>query len=350
MKKDARSTDMGDRPARAGAVANAAQILFLNRWYYPEVFGGTETSLRDLARTLLDMGVQVSVVCETRSLPTGWQNVEGVRVYRHGGPPPPRSHWSLRSLDMYGHNIAWLRRLRPELEGLPIVARTYWYAAAARAALPRARLIYWVPGTGRLFEPIEQSGLKGRAQAWAAFETAQARWIERRALRGANLILVESAHVRRDLVEHYRVNPHKVRQTWIGVDSARFQPRPPDHALLGELGLPPQAPVILCVARLAPMKNHPFLLRAFAQLTNRRAVLIFLGDGPDREALQSLAASLQIGDRVYFPGFRDDVERFFSVASVFVLASHYEPYGVVFSEALASGVPALALMTSSAGS
>lgn len=322
------------------------RVLLLNRWFHPEVFGGTESSLWGLGTALQELGVETSVVCETRAQPLGWQQVESFRVFRHDRAPAPLVHWSLRNLAVYRHIVAWLRRLAPELAGQPMVCRTHWYAAAARTVFPRARIIYWCPGTGRHFEATERDSLNGRARHWATFEMMQSRLIERRALRGVNLVVAESDHVRRDLVEHYRVPARKVRVWRNGVDVERFRPRPADAALREELRIPPGAPVVLSAARFAPMKNLAFLVRAFARLEDRTARLVLLGEGPEQENLQTLAAEKGVADRVLFPGFRPDVERFHSLAWAFVLPSTYEPYGNAYTEALASGVPTLGLRPS----
>jgi glycosyltransferase involved in cell wall biosynthesis len=139
------------------------------------------------------------------------------------------------------------------------------------------------------------------------------------------------------------VSRRKTHVSQNGVDTARFRPRPPDEDLQRELGVPAGAPVVLSAARFAPMKNLAFLVRAVGRMHNRDTRLILLGDGPEKEKLRRQAADLGIGDRVLFPGFRTDVERFLSLAWAFVLPSTYEPYGNAFTEALASGVPTLGL-------
>ncbi len=319
------------------------RVLLLNRWFHPEVFGGTESSLWGLGQALRALGCEVTVVCETRGQPLGWQNVEGFRVHRHPPAPAPPVHWSLRNLGVYQNIVRWLCRLEPDVAGLPIVCRTHWYAAAARRVFPKARVIFWCPGTGRLFEATERDSLTGRSRHWMTFEMMQSRVVERRALRGVNCVVAESGHVARDLVRHYRVPSGRVRIWRNGVDAQRFQPRPPDAGLLKELSIPAEAPVIVSAARFAPMKNLALLVRAVARMRNPTARLILLGDGPEKDNLQREAAELEIQDRVHFPGFRQDVERFLSLAWAFVLPSSYEPYGNAYTEALTAGVPTLGL-------
>ena len=101
---------------------------------------------------------------------------------------------------------------------------------------------------------------------------------------------------------------------------------------------------ILAVARLVPQKGLDLLLRAFAELDPSlregwRVTLV--GDGPERERLQRLAADLAIGDSVVFEGFRSDPFRFMQRASIFALPSRFEGMPNALLEAMAAGLPAV---------
>ena len=105
-----------------------------------------------------------------------------------------------------------------------------------------------------------------------------------------------------------------------------------------ELGLTAEAPVALCVARLATPKRIDLLLDAWADVPD--AVLLLAGDGADRAALERQAAPL--GERVRFLGERRDVGRLLSAADLVVLPSDREGLPMAVLEALAAGVPVVA--------
>lgn len=99
--------------------------------------------------------------------------------------------------------------------------------------------------------------------------------------------------------------------------------------------------VIMFVGRLVKVKGVDILLRAFAQLGRSDAVLVVVGDGPERQNLEKLALSLGISDRVIFTGWRDDASKLVSIADVFVLPSLSEGLPQALLEALAHGVPCI---------
>jgi glycosyltransferase involved in cell wall biosynthesis len=99
---------------------------------------------------------------------------------------------------------------------------------------------------------------------------------------------------------------------------------------------------ILSVGRLVSSKGHDDVIRAVAELRKRghRLELHIGGDGPERDALTALAAQLGVEPCVKFLGSlsEEDYQAEMQAADLFVLASHGEPMGVVYMEAMASAV------------
>ena len=111
---------------------------------------------------------------------------------------------------------------------------------------------------------------------------------------------------------------------------------PVEHPWFGDRG----APVILAAGRLAPQKDYPTLLRAFAEVVRSRpARLVILGQGVERESLLELAERLGVSDSFDLPGFDVNPFRYMSRASVFVLSSRYEGFPNVLAQAMACGAP-----------
>ncbi len=110
------------------------------------------------------------------------------------------------------------------------------------------------------------------------------------------------------------------------------------------LGLRPDALVLATVARFDPVKRLEVLLRAMPLLVARvpEAQLLIVGDGPERDTLRALAATLAPGDRVVFAGAIPDAARVLPLVDLYVTASRREGLPLAVLEAMACELPVLA--------
>ena len=118
-------------------------------------------------------------------------------------------------------------------------------------------------------------------------------------------------------------------------------------ALRRELGIPGDAPVVGAVARLARQKRFDRLVRALAALPPEVHCIV-TGEGEERDAIQSLAAELGVGDRLHLPGFRRDVGDVLDALDVFVVCSDREGMANAMLEAMAFGIPIVSTRVSGA--
>jgi glycosyltransferase involved in cell wall biosynthesis len=100
---------------------------------------------------------------------------------------------------------------------------------------------------------------------------------------------------------------------------------------------------ILSVGRLSKFKRFDLVIKALAAIPDKSIRLIIAGDGDEREPLRALAEELKVSERVELPGFVSDSElsRLYGEATLFVLASPGEPFGLTPVEAMAAGVPVI---------
>ena len=131
-----------------------------------------------------------------------------------------------------------------------------------------------------------------------------------------------------------------------GVDLSPFH-APPRLLTRAELGLPDEAKVSAYVGRIAPEKNLPFLLRAFARVHQRlpETYLLVVGHGPVEQDLHDQARELGIAQHTVFTGQvpYEQVPDYLALTDLFVTASVIEVQPLSIIEGLAAGLPAVAI-------
>jgi glycosyltransferase involved in cell wall biosynthesis len=149
----------------------------------------------------------------------------------------------------------------------------------------------------------------------------------------ARRIVAPSSGIRDELI-NTGVDGGKIELIHHGVDLDEFKPGKEKRQ---ELGLPLNVPLVLFVGDIrTSRKNLDSLLNAVAVVPD--CDLVVVGD-LSRSPFPMMTRDLGIDTRVHFLGVRTDVPRIMRACDVFVLASRYEPFGMVILEALASGLP-----------
>ncbi|MGE0356865.1 MAG: glycosyltransferase family 4 protein [Burkholderiales bacterium] len=204
-----------------------------------------------------------------------------------------------------------------------------WLAAVAASCLRRAPPIV---RTRHISAPVPRN-----------FAT---RWLYRSA---TQRIVTTGERLRLQVIEETGVEPSRVVSIPTGIDLERFRPGDKGEAR-ESLGLAREGTVIGIVATLRSWKGHRYLFEAFAELPDRSARLVVVGDGPQREALATLAKSLAIEARVHFAGNRDDVAPWLRAFDLFCLPS-YANEGVpqALMQAMACALPVVTTPVGSIG-
>jgi glycosyltransferase involved in cell wall biosynthesis len=134
-----------------------------------------------------------------------------------------------------------------------------------------------------------------------------------------------------------------------GVDAEMFRPdRPGRQEVRRALGWSPEDLVIAYVSRIAPEKNVDYLAGALSIVADRRpdARILMVGDGPSRGGLER-----RLGPSARFAGYRSgqDLADHYAAADIFAFSSLTETFGNVVLEAMASGLPVVALRAGGVG-
>ncbi|KAM2891811.1 hypothetical protein COP2_010056 [Malus domestica] len=154
--------------------------------------------------------------------------------------------------------------------------------------------------------------------------------------RAADLTLVPSAAISKDLLEAGVAAANTIRLWNKGVDSESFHPRFRSHEMRIRLSNgEPEKPLIVHVGRLGVEKSLDFLKSVMDRLPEAR--IAFIGDGPYREDLEKLFDGMP----AVFTGMLggEELSQAYASGDVFVMPSESETLGLVVLEAMSSGIP-----------
>ena len=240
----------------------------------------------------------------------------------------PKSSWS--EVQGWKMSVALWQRLS-SLDPQVVLVPGYYTAPGLAAAL-------WGKLKGRRTVLMTETteGDHKRVALREAFKTFLLRSLFDWAVAGG------TAH--RRYLQHLGFRPDRIAGFYDVVDNDFFRDRSAairKHSEPADFDLPDR--YFLYVGRLAEEKNIGGLIAAYFEY--RRAggewSLVLVGDGPERKALEELAASSLFGVDIHFAGLRGTAElpQYYAFAGCFVLPSVREPWGLVANEAMAAGLP-----------
>ena len=277
-------------------------------------FAGTERHILDLAAGLRAQGIDAVLFCPALSpLVTHAkdQNLPVVPIPRNG----VSAVLALRHSLMNGYSILHIHNGQTALQ-----------AALALRLARRGQCVM----TQHFVSPahVAYTGPK------AALFGAAHHWVNRRI---SHFIAISEA-VRAPMLRRDEVPLDKITVVPNGLSCERVPPEKA-AALRAEFGIAPNAPLIVCVARLEPEKDVGSLLTALPDVLRRfpETRVLIVGEGSLRQGLEKAALARGIAGSVQFTGFREDARTAIAAADVFVLPSPAEPFGLVLLEAMALG-------------
>lgn len=159
--------------------------------------------------------------------------------------------------------------------------------------------------------------------------------IERMAVQKADVVVTVSESSKNMISRLYNVLPDKIKVIYNAIDQNEYS----KHRLNANSKL------VLYVGRLSPQKGVDHLIRAFKLVSenDKDAILGIVGEGPELGKLIDLTIDLDLQGRVIFFGrvSEEELHLLYSIASVFVMPSVSEPFGITALEAIASRVPTI---------
>ena len=306
--------------------------------------GGMNVYVREVSRELGRMGLDVDVFTRSQNpeIERVVQLAPGVRVvHLPAGPEAPMPREDIyRHLDQFV-NALDLWRLRDGVE-YDLIHGHYWLSGVAGLRL-RTR---WGSPLLQMFHTLGQMK-NSVARTADELEPELRIAAEGRIIAAADRIIAANAVEREHLAAYYGADRERVAVIPCGVDTELFTPAAP-AAAKARLGLP-EAPLLVYVGRLAPIKGLETLLEAMARLPARPFLLIVGGDQDEPQNghvahLRRLVATLGLTDSVRFLGAQpqERLRLFYAASDATVMPSYYESFGMVALEAMACGSPVIA--------
>lgn len=297
-----------------------------------EVKSGVGVYTRNVAKKLLSDGHSVTLICPRERIST---DIEGLHVELVSGRGVGSSHvrWLMLSL-RFGRALRRLRRrnefhlihftdareaLLCPVEGIPSVGNMndYYFAAAPRNPLAfKADYVDW---------PIR----------WAYYNAV--RLLEGGAVRKLTSIICNSHHTKRVLAQQYGLPSDRLKVIYKSIDLDRyaFRPRRPENG----------RPSVLFVGGNVQRKGLPALIGAAPVILKvfPDTEFVVVGDNQNLAAMMTLCGRYGVRDNFQFLGWQshDQIQELYYRATVFVMPSLIEAFGLVFLEAMASGVPVI---------
>jgi glycosyltransferase involved in cell wall biosynthesis len=266
---------------------------------------GTETDLVAAAarrgcrvRLLPSLVREVAPVTDLRAV------VDLVRIFRRERPDLVHTHTS---------KAGFVGRLAARLARVPLTVHT-----------PHGHVFYAYYGPAR-------------TRLFIALERLAARWTDRIVVltpRGAE------EHLARGIGR-----PGQYVAIPSGVDVAALRARAPERAAArARIGVNAEAPLVVGVGRLVPVKGFDVLIAAVPELRAAfpSVSVLLVGDGPERPALEARARALGVDAHLRIVGALDDVAPCIAASDVLVAPSRNEGMGRVLIEAMALDVPVVA--------
>lgn len=161
-------------------------------------------------------------------------------------------------------------------------------------------------------------------------------------------VIAPSSSIKIELESFGVKKPISVIPTGIDIEQTNtWVDRADKNQILKKFGLSEKNDLVVFTSRLGKEKNIEFLLEAFKIVADIRPQtrFIIMGDGDNRAELEKITKNIGLSDKIFFTGLinHEDIFPIYKMARVFVFASLTETQGLVSLEAMASGLPVVAL-------
>ncbi len=169
------------------------------------------------------------------------------------------------------------------------------------------------------------------------YTALNANW-EKLAFQKTKMLIAVSETIKNELIG-IRIDAAKIQVVANGVDVDEFFPAASAYQNRQEFGLPEKVDMALFVGEFKTnRKNLDTVLKALVNVPSLHLAVV---GSIEKSPYPQLAKQLGLAERVHFLGYRSDIAKIMQAVDFFVFPSRYEPFGMVVSEAMASGLPVI---------
>ncbi len=311
------------------------RVLMISDVYFPRV-NGVSTSIETFRKCLSDQGVAVTLMAPRYGTEDADEPLELLRLPASRIPMDPEDR-------LMSYRAAMSLAPQLEKEGYDLIhIQTPFAAHYAGVALARQLGIPALATYHTLFEEYLYHYIPFLPREWLR---GLARRYSRKQCNELAGVIVPSRAMASRLQEYGVTTPLEILPT--GIPLQRFS-QGDRQGFRARHQIAPDRPVALFVGRVAHEKNIDFLIKALqsAHAQNPDILLVITGEGPARPALEKEARLAGLAQNILFLGYLDRTQALpdaYAGADLFVFASRTETQGLVLLEAMASGLPVLAL-------
>lgn len=296
------------------------KILFFHRWTGVH-FGGTETHVTELMQRLSQRGHQVSLLTRQGTLAGSFD--PKIKVYGVSKNFRESDHSYENTVSLYCHTFLFMLKSFLYLLYLRIFLGQKYEVISVHFATEAV--------VARLFRRLFKTPYVFVLEGYTPLEAGEAKL--------ANSSIAISENMTGKIWENHGYRPHFLP---VGIDVSRFNPKiegfPERSKYLAGF-----EKLIITVGRIEPRKDYPTLVAAARIIKQKsyRYRFLIVGDGIDRDKIGQAIKSFGLAEEVLMLGaVSEDLKaKLYRACDLFVLPTLYEGFGIVFIEAMASGLP-----------
>jgi len=161
--------------------------------------------------------------------------------------------------------------------------------------------------------------------------------------KGCKIVMTNSELVKRNIIEHYRVDPENIVVIYNGVDTSRFNTKVKEKfrsSLREKYGIKKEELVLIFVSNNFKLKRLDLVLEAMTFLKNNKNRLFVIG-ADNHRTYQRWAINNGLDEQVLFLGPKRNIEKYYAASDIFVLPTLYDAFANVCLEAMGCGLPVI---------